>query len=49
MYWQEAFFNYQMGVLIDLIGLKTSTDFKWLSIDLKLELLNFRISGNSQN
>ena len=35
-------------VLIDLIGLIISTDFNPLSIDLKLLIINFRISADSQ-
>ena len=38
-----------MGVVsIDFIGLITSADFNRLSIHLKLVIINFRISANSQ-
>ena len=33
--------------LINLIGLITSTDFNRLSIDLKLVIIDFRISADS--
>ena len=43
-------FDPQMGefpALIDLIGLITSTDFNQLSINLKLVIINFRITANT--
>ena len=42
-------FNRQMGTtVIGLIGLITSTDFNWLPIDLKLVIIDFRTSVDSQ-
>ena len=41
-------FDHQMGGVIDLIGLITSTDFNQLSIDLKLVIIDFIISADSQ-
>ena len=38
----------EFPVLINLIGLITSADFNQLSIDLKLVIINFRISTDSQ-
>ena len=38
----------EFQALIDLIGLITSTDFNQLSIDLKLVIIDFRISVDSQ-
>ena len=38
----------EFPALIDLIGLITSTDFNRLSIDLKLVIIDFRISADSQ-
>ena len=44
-----SLFDHQMGVVsIDFIGLITSADFNRLSIHLKLLIINFRISANSQ-
>ena len=46
-----SLFDHQMGgvpVLIDLIGIITSADFNRLSIDLKLVIIDFRISADSQ-
>ena len=42
MKWEE------FSALIDLIGLITYADFNWLSIDLKLVIIDFRISAGSQ-
>ena len=44
----SLFDHQKFPVLIDLIGLITSTDFNRLSIDLKLVIINFRISADSQ-
>ena len=38
----------EFPVLIALIGLITSADFNRLSIDLKLVIIDFRISADSQ-
>ena len=41
-------FDHQMGGVIALSGLITSTDFKQISIDLKLVIIDFIISADSQ-
>ena len=38
----------EFPTLIELIGLITSADFNRLSIDLKLAIIDFRISADSQ-
>ena len=46
---QEAFLIIKwegFPVLFDLIGLIASIDFNWLSIDLKLVIIDFRISAD---